>query len=78
MAEQGFLDVVYKNQWVDIGFRNNANLAAYFTSRNQRGGAIGNIKRYATLEFISNADRTALFRACITLLVVERAPRVRS
>ena len=29
MAEQGFLNVVYKDQWYDIGFRNNANLAIY-------------------------------------------------
>jgi hypothetical protein len=35
MAEQGFLNVVYKNQWGDIGFRNNANLAAYSTFKNQ-------------------------------------------
>ena len=29
MAEQGFLNEVYKNQWFDIGFVNNANLAVY-------------------------------------------------
>lgn len=29
MAEQGFLNAVYKNEWGDIGFVNNANLAAY-------------------------------------------------
>ena len=29
MAEQGFLNVVYRRRWRDFGFRNNANLAAY-------------------------------------------------
>jgi lipopolysaccharide biosynthesis glycosyltransferase len=29
MSEQGFLNVVYKDQWYEIGFENNANLAAY-------------------------------------------------
>jgi alpha-N-acetylglucosamine transferase len=29
MSEQGFLNVVYKNVWFEIGFENNANLAAY-------------------------------------------------
>jgi len=29
MAEQGFLNAVYRQQWRDFGFRNNANLAAY-------------------------------------------------
>ena len=29
MSEQGFLNVVYKNQWLEIGFENNANLAVY-------------------------------------------------
>jgi lipopolysaccharide biosynthesis glycosyltransferase len=34
MSEQGFLNEVYKNQWGNIGFRNNANLAAYTQQRN--------------------------------------------
>lgn len=34
MAEQGFLNVLYKNQWYDFGFENNANLAAYSQLRN--------------------------------------------
>jgi len=29
MSDQGFLNVVYKNDWHDIGFVNNANLALY-------------------------------------------------
>jgi len=29
MSEQGFLNEVYKNKWLDIGFENNANLAVY-------------------------------------------------
>ena len=29
MAEQGFLNEIYKNQWYEIGFENNANLAVY-------------------------------------------------
>ena len=29
MAKQGFLNVVYKNQWYDIGFEHNANLAIF-------------------------------------------------
>ena len=29
MSEQGFLNEVYKNQWYEIGFENNANLAVY-------------------------------------------------
>jgi glycogenin glucosyltransferase len=29
MSEQGFLNVVYKNKWYEIGFEYNANLAAY-------------------------------------------------
>ena len=29
MSEQGFLNVIYKNQWFNIGFINNANLALY-------------------------------------------------
>jgi hypothetical protein len=34
MAEQGFLNVVYQNNWGDIGFVNNANLAAYVQDKN--------------------------------------------
>ncbi len=34
MSEQGFLNVVYKNQWYEIGFHNNANLAVYSQQRN--------------------------------------------
>ena len=33
MSEQGFLNEVYKNQWGNIKFRNNANLAAYTQQR---------------------------------------------
>ena len=33
MCEQGFLNVIYKNQWHDIGFVNNANLAIYSQKR---------------------------------------------
>jgi lipopolysaccharide biosynthesis glycosyltransferase len=33
MSEQGFLNEVYKNQWGNIGFRNNANLAAFTQQR---------------------------------------------
>jgi glycogenin glucosyltransferase len=33
MAEQGFLNVVYRDNWGDIGFTNNANLAAYVQDR---------------------------------------------
>ena len=33
MAEQGFLNAVYRGRWGDIGFRNNANLAAYTDDR---------------------------------------------
>ena len=29
MSEQGFLNVAYQNQWHEIGFENNANLAVY-------------------------------------------------
>ena len=29
MSEQGFLNEAYKNQWYEIGFENNANLAVY-------------------------------------------------
>ena len=29
MSEQGFLNEVYKNKWLDIGFKNNANLALF-------------------------------------------------
>ena len=29
MAEQGFLNEIYKNQWYNIGFKNNANSAVY-------------------------------------------------
>jgi alpha-N-acetylglucosamine transferase len=29
MSEQGFLNVAYKDQWYEIGFENNANLAVY-------------------------------------------------
>ena len=29
MSEQGFLNVVYKNKWLEFGFENNANLAVY-------------------------------------------------
>ena len=32
-AEQGFLNVVYENLWLEIGFENNANLAVYTASR---------------------------------------------
>jgi len=32
-AEQGFLNVVYKNLWYEIGFENNANLAVYSQKR---------------------------------------------
>jgi hypothetical protein len=28
-SEQGFLNIVYKNQWFEIGFEHNANLAVY-------------------------------------------------
>lgn len=35
MAEQGFLNVEYSKQWGDIGFQNNANLAAYTADRKQ-------------------------------------------
>ena len=30
MSEQGFLNAVYKHNWLNIGFKNNANLALYF------------------------------------------------
>jgi len=33
MSEQGFLNVVYKNLWYEIGFENNANLAVYSQKR---------------------------------------------
>ena len=33
MAEQGFLNEVYKNQWYDIGFEHNANLAIFSQDR---------------------------------------------
>ena len=33
MAEQGFLNAVYRDMWGDIGFVNNANLAAYVQDR---------------------------------------------
>ena len=33
MCEQGFLNEVYKNDWEDIGFANNANLAVYSQQR---------------------------------------------
>ena len=33
MSEQGFLNEVYKNQWYEIGFENNANLAVYSQKR---------------------------------------------
>ena len=33
MSEQGFLNAFYKNQWGEIGFRNNANLAVYTSYR---------------------------------------------
>ena len=33
MSEQGFLNVVYKNLWYEIGFENNANLAVYAQKR---------------------------------------------
>ena len=29
MADQGFLNAVYKSDWHEIGFKNNANLALY-------------------------------------------------
>lgn len=33
MCEQGFLNVIYRDAWEDIGFRNNANLAVYSQNR---------------------------------------------
>merc|ERR1712070_637015 len=33
MAEQGFLNAVYKSQWHDIGFEYNANLAIFSQDR---------------------------------------------
>jgi alpha-N-acetylglucosamine transferase len=33
MSEQGFLNEAYKNQWYEIGFEYNANLAAYSQTR---------------------------------------------
>ena len=33
MAEQGFMNEVYRNQWFDIGFEYNANLAVYGEQR---------------------------------------------
>lgn len=33
MSEQGFLNEAYKNQWYEIGFENNANLAVYTQKR---------------------------------------------
>ena len=33
MCEQGFLNVIYHNDWEDIGFQNNANLAVYSQNR---------------------------------------------
>ena len=33
MSEQGFLNVVYKDLWYEIGFENNANLAVYSQKR---------------------------------------------
>ena len=29
MSEQGFLNAVYRNKWLNIGFKNNANLVIY-------------------------------------------------
>ena len=37
-AEQGFLNVVYKNLWYEIGFENNANLAVYSQKRDYWNG----------------------------------------
>jgi alpha-N-acetylglucosamine transferase len=34
MSEQGFLNEVFKNQWFEFGFENNANLAVYSQQRN--------------------------------------------
>jgi hypothetical protein len=36
MAEQGWINVVYKDKWYDIGFTNNANLAAYSDGKYDR------------------------------------------
>lgn len=33
MCEQGFLNVIYKDSWEDLGFQNNANLAVYSQNR---------------------------------------------
>lgn len=33
MSEQGFLNNVYKGQWLDFGFKNNANMAVYSSDR---------------------------------------------
>jgi alpha-N-acetylglucosamine transferase len=35
MAEQSWLNAVYKSEWIDIGFLNNANLAAYQWDRDK-------------------------------------------
>lgn len=35
MAEQGFLNAVYQDNWGEIGFRNNANLALFTIDRNR-------------------------------------------
>lgn len=33
MSEQAFLNVIYKDKWLEIGFEYNVNLAAYFHQR---------------------------------------------
>ncbi len=58
MSEQGFLNEVYKNQWGNIGFRNNANLAAYTQQRNfwdEKEAAGLNVIHY-TMESLVGVD----------------------
>jgi glycogenin glucosyltransferase len=43
MSEQGFLNVFYKDQWFEIGFEYNANLAVYSQQRKYWDEREGNI-----------------------------------
>ena len=46
MAEQSFLNVIYKNKWYEFGFENNANVAAYLHSRNVWDNSSKNVIHY--------------------------------
>ena len=59
LAEQGFLNAVYKNLWYDVGFENNANLDVYTEKKDYWNSKVNhiNIVYYKSSNLIFCSDQ---------------------